>query len=103
MAEKNSTESNELDFRESLENHFRELKDYRRENSVSHSLINILFITICAVISGANTLKAVAIYAERKQPWLEEILRLDNGVPSYTTFWMVFALLVLMHENDVLG
>lgn len=93
MAEKNSTGATDLDFRESLEDHFGELKDYRRENSVHHLLINILFITICAVISGANTLKAVAIYAKSKQPWLEEILRLDSGVPSYTTFWMVFALL----------
>jgi len=93
MAEKSSTRTNDINFRESLEEHFGELKDYRRENSISHLLIDILFITICAVISGANNLKAVAIYAKRKQSWLEEVLRLDNGVPSYTTFWMVFALL----------
>lgn len=81
-------------FKQSLEKHFGELEDYRRQGSVEHLLINILFITICAVISGANNLKAVAIYATRKQSWLTDVLGLiDGGIPSYTTFWMVFALL----------
>ena len=80
-------------FKNSLEEHFKELEDYRRERSVDHKLLNILFITICAVISGANNLKAVSAYATRKQKWLTNILELQNGIPSYTTFWMVFALL----------
>jgi predicted transposase YbfD/YdcC len=46
------------------------------------------------VISGANNLKAVAVYAARKRSWLTDVLGLINGgIPSYTTFWMVFALL----------
>ena len=80
-------------FKESLEEHFGELEDYRRQGSVSYLLIDILFITICAVISGANNLKAVAVYAKRKQSWLVEVLGLANEVPSYTTFWTIFALL----------
>ena len=81
-------------FRQSLEEHFGELEDYRRQGSVEHLLINILFITICAVISGANNLKAVSVYAARKRSWLTDVLGLINGgIPSYTTFWMVFALL----------
>jgi len=79
--------------RKSLEEYFGVEGDYRRQGSISHRLIDILFITICAVISGANNLKAVAIYAERKEKWLTEILSLTEGVPSYTTFWTVFALL----------
>lgn len=80
-------------FRLSLEEHFGELEDYRRQGSVSHLLIDILFITICAVVSGANNLKAVATYARHKQTWLTEILGLKEGIPAYTTFWTVFALL----------
>lgn len=80
-------------FKNSLEEHFGEIEDYRREGSVNHRLIDILFITICGVISGANNLKAVSAYALRKRKWLSEILELKNGVPSYTTFWTVFALL----------
>lgn len=80
-------------FRNSLEEHFGVQEDYRRQASVQHRLIDILFITICAVISGANNLKAVAAYAARKRSWLVDILNLSEGVPSYMTFWTVFALL----------
>lgn len=80
-------------FKDSLQEHFGEVVDYRRSKSIDHLLIDILFITICAVISGANNLKAVATYAENKKLWLEDILDLANGVPSYSTFWTVFVLL----------
>jgi predicted transposase YbfD/YdcC len=93
------TEGDELDqnssdaFKNTLDEHFEGLEDYRRQGSIKHRLIDILFITICAVISGANDLKAVALYAKRKQRWLLNTLDLENGVPAYTTFWTVFALL----------
>lgn len=80
-------------FKKSLEEHFDDVEDYRRSRSIRYRLIDILFITICAVISGANDLKAVALYAQRKQHWLINILDLPNGVPSYITFWTIFALL----------
>ena len=86
-------QDNDLAFRKSIEKHFGDLEDYRRPGSVKHRLTDILFITICAVISGANDLKAVAMYAQNKQHWLASTLSLTNGVPSYTTFWTVFALL----------
>lgn len=80
-------------FRKSLEEHFGGIEDYRRQGSIRYHLIDLLFITICAVISGANDLKAVAMYAQRKRRWLTSILALDDDVPSYTTFWTVFVLL----------
>lgn len=93
MTEDNLNQEDSIAFKKSLEEHFGELEDYRREKSIAHRLIDILFITICAVISGANDLKAVAVYAQRKQRWLIDALALANGVPSYTTLWTVFALL----------
>lgn len=79
-------------FRQSIKESFGELEDYRRQGSVDHLLIDILFITICAVISGANNLKAVAVYAKHKRNWLIQTLEI-NEPPSYTTFWTVFVLL----------
>jgi predicted transposase YbfD/YdcC len=93
MTEDDLNQEDSVALKKSLKEHFGELEDYRRQNSVAHLLLDILFITICAVISGANDLKAVAVYAQRKQRWLTDILALENGVPSYTTFWTVFALL----------
>jgi predicted transposase YbfD/YdcC len=79
-------------FRQSIKESFGELEDYRRQGSVEHLLIDILFITICAVISGANNLKAVAVYAQHKRNWLMQALEI-NEIPSYTTFWTIFVLL----------
>lgn len=100
MTEDNLDHDNCNVFRKSLEDHFGNLEDYRRQGSVRHRLIDILFITICAVLSGANDLKAVAIYSQRKKNWLIRILELTNGVPSYTTFWTVFVLLSPMSLEE---
>ncbi len=80
-------------FRSSLEEHFGDLEDYRRQGSIKYRLTDILFITICAVISGANDLKAVAMYARRKRRSLKNTSAFIGDVPSYATFWTVFALL----------
>lgn len=79
--------------KELIEESFADLDDYRRQKSVKYLLSDILFITICATISGADDLKSVAVYAKHKEGWLQEILSLPDGVPSYSTFWTVFMLL----------
>lgn len=93
MTEDELNHDNSTAFRKSLEEHFGNLEDYRRQGSTRYHLIDLLFITICAVVSGANDLKAVAMYAQRKRQWLTSILALGDDVPSYTTFWTVFVLL----------
>lgn len=93
MSEEEFDENDRNALQKSLEEHFGQVEDYRRKGSVRHLLIDILFITICAVISGANNLKAVAMYAMRKKDWLTEVLELPEGVPSYPTLWTIFALL----------
>ena len=89
MTEDELDHDNSTAFKKSLEEHFGDLEDYRRQGSIRYHLIDLLFITICAVISGANDLKAVAMYAQRKRQWLTNILALGDDVPSYTTFWTV--------------
>ena len=74
----------------SIKDNFADLEDPRRETSVTHRLIDILFITICAITSGANDLKAVAEYAKSKSEWLTKVLALTGGVPSYNTLWLLF-------------
>ena len=93
MTEEELDKDSSAGFKRSIEESFGDLADYRRQGSIRHRLLDILFITICAVISGANDLKAVAMYAKRKRRWLIKTLSLVDGVPSYWTFWTVFALL----------
>lgn len=81
-------------FRDSIFESFSEIQDPRILNSsVHHDLGNILFMTLCAVLCGANTLKEVAAYAKSRKKWLSSILDLPHGIPSYTTFWWVFVML----------
>lgn len=73
-----------------VDEHFAIIEDYRRSASTSHILSHIIFITLCASISGANNLKEVAEYAKDMEDWFFSILGLQKGVPSYGTFWLIF-------------
>jgi predicted transposase YbfD/YdcC len=73
--------------------HFVKANDYRRQGSVQHKLVDILFFTLCACISGANDLASVAEFTKTNESWFVSLLGLKNGVPSESTFRMVFMLL----------
>ena len=88
-------------FRNSIFSHFSQVEDQRDSNKpIKHELLNVLFITLCAVLCSANNLKEVAAYAKRRKKWLESILNLPNGVPCYNTFWWIFLLLDPKQLND---
>ena len=93
----NSIESTSLEqariFHRSIEEHFSKVEDYRRNGAICHRLSHILFIAICGITSGCNNLKAVVEYAQTKKTWFQSILDLTDGIPSYPTFWLFFALL----------
>ena len=67
--------------------------DPRVERTKHHSLIDIISIAICAVISGADSWVAVETFGKAKQPWLQRYLALPNGIPSHDTFGRFFAAL----------
>jgi predicted transposase YbfD/YdcC len=76
---------------ESLERHFAALEDPRSANRIEHLLMDIVLITICAVICGAEDWGEVEEYGLAKQTWLESFLSLPNGIPSNDTFNRLFA------------
>ena len=78
----------------SLVTHFQALEDPRLERSRLHNLLDIVAITICAIICGADSWVDVEKYGEAKQDWLRRFLKLPNGIPSHDTFGRVFAALV---------
>jgi len=73
--------------------HFGDLPDPRIDRTRKHDLIDILSITLCAFLCGADTWEDVADFGRAKKPWLATFLRLPNGIPSHDTFDRVFALL----------
>jgi predicted transposase YbfD/YdcC len=77
----------------SLRECFSVVHDPRREHQRFHNLWDIIALTICAVISGADCWPDVEEYGRCKQEWLEPFLELPHGIPSHDTFARVFALL----------
>jgi predicted transposase YbfD/YdcC len=71
--------------------HFRDLKDPRVERTRKHPLINILFIAVCGVLSGANSFAAIEEFGLDRRTWFARFLDLANGIPSDDTFARVLA------------
>lgn len=72
--------------------HFSNLDDPRSDN-ISHSMLDILVIAICAAICGADTWVDVELFGRAKEAWLKKYLKLTHGIPSHDTFGRVFSLL----------
>jgi predicted transposase YbfD/YdcC len=70
---------------------FADLKDPRVGGRCLHPLINIIFITICGLISGCDGWKAIENFGKEKIRWLSQFIDLENGVPSQLTFARVIA------------
>ena len=78
----------------SIINHFSKLTDPRtKEHKKEHKLIDIIFVTIAAVICGAEDWNDIEEYGEEKEDWLKTILELPFGIPSHDTFNRVFSLI----------
>ena len=76
-----------------ISEHFSDLPDPRSGNNISHPLINIITITISAVICGADNWVDVEQFGKAKRRWFETFLDLYHGIPSHDTFGRVFGLL----------
>jgi predicted transposase YbfD/YdcC len=74
-----------------LHHHFRDLDDPRVERTRIHPLINILFIAVCGVLSGANSFAAIHEFGTDRRSWLARFLDLTAGIPCEDTFRRVLA------------
>lgn len=72
---------------------FQDLPDPRVEGRCDHKLIDIIVITVCAVIAGAESWVDVESFGKAKQAWLQTFLELPHGIPSHDTFGRFFAVL----------
>ena len=88
--EVNNIDDNIIFLKNSFLNHFKNLKDPRIDRSKDHLLIDIIAISILAVISGADGWTAIETYGKAKEQWLKTFLELPNGIPSHDTISRVF-------------
>lgn len=70
---------------------FHEVEDPRVERTKLHRLPDILVITLCAVICGADSWTEIELFGKAKFDWLRTFLELPNGIPSHDTFGRVFS------------
>lgn len=73
--------------------HFSNLDDPRVDYLVEHHLLDIIGLTICAVICGADSWVDIELYGNAKEEWLRSFLALPNGIPSHDTIARLFAAL----------
>ena len=67
------------------------MKDPRKAKGKQHRLRDIMTLTICAVIYGADSLPAIEAFGQVGQRWLRQFLDLEHGIPSHDTIGRVFA------------
>src|SRR3954468_18946848 len=75
----------------SFHRHFQDLQDPRVERTRRHPLINLVFIAVCGVLSGANSIAGIHEFALDRRNWFARYLDLINGIPSEDTIGRVLA------------
>jgi predicted transposase YbfD/YdcC len=73
--------------------YFAELPDPRVNRTKKHTLSDILGVTLCAVICGADSFEEIARFGDAREQWLRRYFPLENGIPSHDTFNRVLAAL----------
>jgi predicted transposase YbfD/YdcC len=73
-----------------INRYFRKLKDPRVTGRTKHLLIDIITITICAVICHCKDWQQIETFARCRHDWFKKFLRLPHGTPSHDTFERVF-------------
>jgi predicted transposase YbfD/YdcC len=73
--------------------YFADLPDPRVNRTKKHRLDDILGITLCAVICGADSFEEIERFGDARHDWLKRFLALPHGIPSHDTFNRVLAAL----------
>lgn len=71
--------------------HFSQIPDPRKDRKKLHKLADILFITLCAVLSGCSDWEEIEDYGVEKEDWLKKYIELPNGIPSHDTINRLFS------------
>src|SRR5215216_3671169 len=74
-----------------LFDHFTSLKDPRVERTKLHDLMDIVAVTICGVLCGADGWDDIHFYASSLESWYRTFLPLKHGIPSSDTIRRVIS------------
>ena len=71
--------------------HFSVIEDPRIDRCKKHQLIDILFLSVCAVMSGAEGWEDIEDFGLAKLDWLQKYLPFSNGIPKHDTIARVLS------------
>lgn len=79
-----------------LKEYFTGLTDERQSGKVRHNLLEVVVMTICAVIAGCEVWEDIADFCRVKEKWLKESLgmELKNGIPSHDTMQRIWGMIL---------
>jgi predicted transposase YbfD/YdcC len=77
----------------SLYHHFKWIPDPRTGNNKKHNLVEVVILSVLAVLCGAESWYEMETFGKEKEEFLKKILPLENGIPSHDTFNRVFMLI----------
>lgn len=84
-------ETNGQNYAEGLRGCLTGLVDPRVTGRCQHLLLDIVSITLLAVLCGAEDWPDIEQFAKSRKDFLKTFLELPNGIPSHDTFARVFA------------
>jgi predicted transposase YbfD/YdcC len=70
--------------REMCEAYFSDIEDQRCQCDIAHKLMDVLIITMCAVLCGLDKLQDIVTYGKEKRQWLNECFGIST-TPSKST------------------
>lgn len=71
--------------------HFEEISDPRTNRGCNHSLIEMVFLTLCATMADCNGWVDVERYGKINLKWFRKYFPYENGIPSHDTLGRVFS------------
>jgi predicted transposase YbfD/YdcC len=77
----------------SLHQTFGKLHDPRINRKKRHLLLDIIILSILAVLCGAESYDSIELFGKTNYAFLKQLLKLPNGIPSHDTINRVFSIL----------
>jgi predicted transposase YbfD/YdcC len=74
-----------------IEDHFSGITDARDIRGRLHRLLDVLTISVLAIICGADEFVDMEEFGKSKKAFLSSFLPLKNGIPSHDTFGRIYA------------
>lgn len=69
---------------------FADVEDPRLDRRKLHPLMNVLVMSLCGALAGANGWDELALFARANLSWFATLFDVPNGAPSADTFRRVF-------------